>query len=387
MSNLQRIALLLVVGLLVPVAVAETFVPILSENFQSNPAAWTYSGRQNASGQNLFRWNSAGKIDAEWDESNFIDAFDSNWNQRDPYVIQPSSFSRPLGRTMTDNDTFRFRVKLNLDGVANTKEFYEVANFGLYNLSQTGPDRSMCDNWSGNTTLVKDACDFIEFNYFIQNESYGWNPMTQTTIGAHIAGLDGDYITGDKNDSLFHQTDMGANNYLPTGTDLYVQVTYYGLTTRRAYSGVYTDAVCTQRLSVAGVEQYYWTQAVPSSKHFSVTDAAFWNYAAVVFDGPNATGSGSFDDFQASLLATDGDASLDGRVNVIDLGLLASNYGTTSGATWQMADFNGDGRVNVIDLGMLASNYEGAETSSVPEPISALVLLGGGAIAACRRQG
>ena len=57
-----------------------------------------------------------------------------------------------------------------------------------------------------------------------------------------------------------------------------------------------------------------------------------------------------------------GDANSDGKVDVGDLGILAANYGTTSGATWSRGDFNHDGKVDVGDLGILAANY-GAGTS------------------------
>jgi beta-xylosidase len=58
-----------------------------------------------------------------------------------------------------------------------------------------------------------------------------------------------------------------------------------------------------------------------------------------------------------------GDANGDGMVDVGDLGILAANYGKTSGATWAMGDFNGDGAVDVGDLGILAANY-GTNASS-----------------------
>ena len=45
-----------------------------------------------------------------------------------------------------------------------------------------------------------------------------------------------------------------------------------------------------------------------------------------------------------------------------DLGILAANYGLTSGAVWSKGDFNGDGKVDVGDLGILAANY-GSGTS------------------------
>jgi hypothetical protein len=74
-----------------------------------------------------------------------------------------------------------------------------------------------------------------------------------------------------------------------------------------------------------------------------------------------------YDDFSflpLSASSIPGDANKDGVVDVGDLGILAANYGTTTGATWSQGDFNGDGKVDVGDLGILAANY-GANTSRV----------------------
>ena len=75
---------------------------------------------------------------------------------------------------------------------------------------------------------------------------------------------------------------------------------------------------------------------------------------------------------------TPGDANLDGYVDVSDLGILATNYGTTSGAEWGDADFTGDGVVDVSDLGILATNYGTVPTAqaAVPEPSTLAGLLG-----------
>jgi hypothetical protein len=59
-----------------------------------------------------------------------------------------------------------------------------------------------------------------------------------------------------------------------------------------------------------------------------------------------------------------GDTNLDGKVDVTDLGNLASNYGATSGATWVQGDTNYNGAVDVSDLGNLASNYGGQLATS-----------------------
>jgi len=62
--------------------------------------------------------------------------------------------------------------------------------------------------------------------------------------------------------------------------------------------------------------------------------------------------------------AIPGDANADNKVDVSDLGILAANYGITSGATWQTGDFNNDGKVDVSDLGILAANY--GSTTTIP---------------------
>ncbi len=72
-----------------------------------------------------------------------------------------------------------------------------------------------------------------------------------------------------------------------------------------------------------------------------------------------------------------GDANLDGRVSIADVGILADNYGLTGGANWSQGDFNGDGAVGVADLGTLADNYGSGVggAAAVPEPSGVLLLL------------
>lgn len=51
-----------------------------------------------------------------------------------------------------------------------------------------------------------------------------------------------------------------------------------------------------------------------------------------------------------------GDANCDGAVNITDLSILATNYGS-SGAIWAKGDFNADTFVNLTDLSILAANW------------------------------
>lgn len=71
-----------------------------------------------------------------------------------------------------------------------------------------------------------------------------------------------------------------------------------------------------------------------------------------------------------------GDATLDGTVDVSDLGILATNYGKPTGQTWATGDFTYDGKVDVSDLGVLATDYglSGASSDfSLPAQVTTLV--------------
>ena len=72
-----------------------------------------------------------------------------------------------------------------------------------------------------------------------------------------------------------------------------------------------------------------------------------------------------------------GDFNGDGAVDVSDLGILATYYGTASGADLSMGDATGDGAVDVSDLGNLATNYGTSVAATVPEPGLVCLLLVG----------
>jgi hypothetical protein len=113
------------------------------------------------------------------------------------------------------------------------------------------------------------------------------------------------------------------------------------------------------------------------------------NHDNVVNRTPDSPGSDA-DLWVRTLKQTEyGDTNLDGKVDVADLGALASHW--QSAGTWATGDFNGTNTVDVADLGMLASHWQfgvsrgpsfedaiasvGLPSVAVPEPSSVLVLL------------
>lgn len=69
-----------------------------------------------------------------------------------------------------------------------------------------------------------------------------------------------------------------------------------------------------------------------------------------------------------------GDANLDSKVDVTDLGVLATNWQLPG--TWTGGDFNFDGVVDVTDLGMLATNWQAGAGGSLNQALAAVGLSG-----------
>jgi hypothetical protein len=79
------------------------------------------------------------------------------------------------------------------------------------------------------------------------------------------------------------------------------------------------------------------------------------------------------------------DANADGRVDVADLGILATNYNDTppAPAGRQGGDFNVDGAVDVEDLGILATQFgqpAGAPAESFGQALAAYPALAAAAV-------
>lgn len=303
----------LVVGVLAAVAqvTSAAWWKLLEDDFSASPTDWIYSGVSNGLGQALFRYDAVNeRVTAEWDQGNFIAGFPN-----DPYVIVNSLMARTLPWRLTDRDTFRLHATLRIasNSIPDTTEFYQLANIGLYGLDRMGPDRTLADDFSGNATLLRNGSDFVEFNYFVNNNSFGFNPNTICSIGGTVTNdTEFVYVSGTGADiGWFHDTDMGAGQYLPVETNLYLELAYYGASTgavtRRASIALYTEPARTNFVEVNGVPQYYWTQPLPADKSFELTHVAFFNYAAANYGGANGVGVGSWDDVSVERAVSEGE--------------------------------------------------------------------------------
>ncbi|NLX07192.1 MAG: hypothetical protein GXY33_18805 [Phycisphaerae bacterium] len=77
-----------------------------------------------------------------------------------------------------------------------------------------------------------------------------------------------------------------------------------------------------------------------------------------------------------------GDADLDGDVDLGDFDIFEANFATPSGATWEQGDFDQDDDVDLDDFALLQNSFgytqptNGENTPPVQVPAPAAILLG-----------
>ncbi|MGD9873101.1 MAG: hypothetical protein AB7T27_02410 [Kiritimatiellia bacterium] len=346
--------------LLLAVSAQAGWVTLFEDDFSGLTSDWVYSGITNGGGQPLFYHDSTqGVVRAEWDQSN---AF--SWTS-DPYIILPSSFSHPLPRMLTDHDTFRLRAVLNVatGTVADTTELFQIASIGFFGMAAMGPDRAQSDNFSGNSNMLKDGSDFVEFSYFINN-AWGGPNITATT-GAHIDGTAGDYTTG----TNWTQTAMGEGFWLPEGTNLYVELVYCGAATnetrRKAFCTIYHNPDFSGILSVNGVAMHYDTTPLPDDKFFRADSIAMQNWPSSNWGGENGFGRGFHDDVRVEQYFSPGEFYAQQKSG----GYLQTTFAAESGTVYRI-EYSTDLRTGWDLAGSVTSAAEFVTfTNSMPAAV------------------
>ncbi len=93
-----------------------------------------------------------------------------------------------------------------------------------------------------------------------------------------------------------------------------------------------------------------------------------------------------------TIIPVKGDANIDGKVDVLDLTVVANHFGAKTASLWTDADFNRDGEVDVLDLVIFANRYGWASSTvgggggPAPEPATLALLAAGACLTLIRRR-
>ena len=215
----------------------------------------------------------------------------------------------------------------------------------------------------------------------------GWHPSNIFNSGGIVAsGVPFEQLTGLKNSTTMDTWQYGVRSSVTLDRGVWMSLLY-----GRGYSPV-AGAAMPASPAVCGLKTYDLDTTMspmnPVNRDISVysTEAGADVAPRLEVTFGYLPGPWSF---------KPGDYNQDGVVDVVDLGILATNYGLASGGAgvtggaaavdYSQGDINGDGVVDVVDLGILATNYDSGYAAPLPEPCSA-ALLTMGALALLRRS-
>lgn len=111
-------------------------------------------------------------------------------------------------------------------------------------------------------------------------------------------------------------------------------------------------AVASYRLSRNGTQIATLTPATLSYNDTGLTPATTYNYTLTALDGAGNTSTAATLS-PATSASLPGDCNSDGHVNIFDVSILISNFGSSNAS----CDFNHDGVINILDVSIQISHY------------------------------
>jgi hypothetical protein len=256
--------------------------------------------------------------------------------------------------------------------------------------------------WNAQTNLIYVAVTGVDTQHFLSSQIVPWNVVDQIEIC-----LD----AGNSNDTAYSYNDgywKNAQEYCG-GTGGYAGSEWFAVAGQPAYEAIESGIISAFKAKVSG-DVFAYEVAIKPYHEFNLADPESSTQVVltpgrvlgldVLINSKSTTNFGMYCEnmmvgkwqnaaqFRDYTLVIPGDATMDGKVNVGDLAILAANYGRGN-VNWSMGDFNGDGKIDVGDLGILAGRYGygTSSTASIPESATLLVFLGGSLLAGLSRKG
>jgi MYXO-CTERM domain-containing protein len=235
----------------------------------------------------------------------------------------------------------------------------------------------------------------------------GFLPGGSTFSAAAAVSADGSVVVGQSRSAA----DVEAFRWTPSGGMRslgFVSPLHTGSVANAVSAdGAIVVGIGLSNLSSVPPEAFIWDQARGMQSVAKVLqgfgiDLGNWrlqDVAGVSADGRTIVGTGVSPEGHAEawlarlpemIVPVAGDTDLDGKVDIMDVAVLQTKYGATSGATWADGDFDGNGTVDIFDVVAMQIHYGqgvAAAPAPVPEPSTmVLAAIGLVALAAWRRR-
>lgn len=263
--------------------------------------------------------------------------------------------------------TYTYAVAAN-DAAGNTSAQTSVSN--IQTLADTSAPTVPTNVTVGNRTLTSitlnwtastDNVAVTGYKIYRNGTQVGTSTATTYTNSGLASGANYSYTIA-ANDAANNTSAQTTATVTSTLADSTAPTVPSGLTspTQTTNSIALSWTASTDNVAVTGYTIYRNGTQVGTSTTTNYTDTGLttgtsYSYTIAARDAIGNTSaqspSGNF-----TTVVKAGDATGDGKIDILDLSVLASNYGQ-GGKTRAQGDLDGNGTVNILDLSILASNW------------------------------